>query len=201
MKQSVEVVSVSIAALITALIVATAGAFAPKIAVLLVGTKFAGLSGAALTSACLAYLGGGAIAVGGYGMAGGTIAIVGGGAALGLGLGATTGSAVGAVALHGKKNTILQSAKLLVSVREIFLNDEHDVQYSNAVYEQFVDHIAEIEKGLVDLRLEADVAKKDEKKKLKNEIKNVDESVHAMKIARKSMIKYISSFESGLALN
>ena len=45
------------------------------IAVALVGSNFAGLSGASLTSACLAYLGGGAIAIEGAGMAGGTIAI------------------------------------------------------------------------------------------------------------------------------
>lgn len=60
--------------------IATAGAFAPAIAVALVGSNFSGLSGAALTGACLAYLRGGAIAFGGAGMAGGTIAIVGGGA-------------------------------------------------------------------------------------------------------------------------
>lgn len=44
----------------------------------LFSSSFSGLSGAALTSACLAYLGGGAIADGGLGMAGGTMAIVGG---------------------------------------------------------------------------------------------------------------------------
>ena len=82
------ITSIVIAAGITIAAVATAGAFAPAIAVALVGSNFAGLSGAALTSACLAYLGGGAIAIGGAGMAGGTIAIVGGGAALGLGVGA-----------------------------------------------------------------------------------------------------------------
>lgn len=48
---------------------------------------------------------------------------------------------------------ILQSAKLMVSVREIFLNDEHDIEYSNTVYEQYVQNIADIEKGLVELRL------------------------------------------------
>lgn len=190
-------VSLSVMAVIAVIVIATAGAFAPSIAVALVGTKFAGLSGAALTSACLAYLGGGAIAIGGAGMAGGTIAIVGGGAALGMGLGATAGGAVAAVSLSGKKNTILQSAKLLVSVREIFLNDEHDVVYSQSVQEQFVKHIADIEKGLVELRLQADVADKEEKKKLKAKIKNAEEAVHAMKIARKSMVKFISAFEIG----
>ena len=190
--------SIAIAAGITIATVATAGAFAPAIAVALVGSNFAGLSGAALTSACLAYLGGGAIAIGGAGMAGGTIAIVGGGAALGLGVGAGVGGAVGAVSLSGKKGTILQSAKLMVSVREIFLNDDHDVAYSNSILEKYVQNIAEIEKGLVELRLKADVADKAEKKKLKAQIKSAEDSVEAMRIARKSMAKFVSSYEIGL---
>ena len=53
----------------------------------------------------------------------------------------------------------MQSAKLLTSVREIFLNDEHDVEFSNSVYEQYLQNITEIEKGLVELRLKKDVAK------------------------------------------
>ena len=191
--------SLTITAAITVATIATAGAFAPSIAVALVGSNFAGLSGAALTSACLAYLGGGAIAVGGMGMAGGTIAIVGGGAILGLGVGAGVGGAVGAAGVLGKKNTILQSAKLIVSVREIFLNDEHDLAYSNTVYEQYVDNIMEIEKGLVELRLQQDVAKGKDKKLLKAKIKEAEDSVEAMKIARKSMLKFHSSFEAGLA--
>ena len=110
------ITSLSITAVIAIITIATAGALSGPIAVALVGSNFAGLSGAALTSACLAYLGGGAIAVGGAGMLGGTIAIVGGGAALGIGVGAGIGGAVGAVGLVGKKNTIMQSAKLLTSV-------------------------------------------------------------------------------------
>lgn len=135
------------------------------------GSDFAGLSGAVLTSACLAHLGGGAIAFGGLGMAGGTIAIVGGGAILGLGVGAGVGGAVGAAGVLEKKNTILQSAKLMVSVREIFLNDEHDLAYSNTVYEQYVQNIMEIEKGLVELRVQLDVASGKDKKLLKSKIK------------------------------
>lgn len=104
----------------------------------MVGSNFAGLSGASLTAASLAYLGGGAVAVGGAGMAGGTIAVVGGGAFLGIGLGSGVGTVVGTAGLLGKRHTIVQSAKLLVSVREIFLNDEHDTVYSNSVYEQYV---------------------------------------------------------------
>lgn len=192
------ITSLSITAVIAIVIVATAGGFAGPIAVALVGSNFAGLSGAALTSACLAYLGGGAIAAGGAGMLGGTIAIVGGGAALGIGVGAGVGGAVASAGLLGKKNTIMQSAKLLTSVREIFLNDEHDVEFSNSVYEQYLQNITEIEKGLVDLRLKKDVAKGKEKKAIAETIKKTEESVEAMKVARKSMLKYNSSFAEGL---
>jgi hypothetical protein len=132
-------------------------------------------------------------------MAGGTMAIVGGGAVLGIGAGLGVGSAVGTAKLIGKQNTILQSAKLLVSVREIFLNDEHDTDYSNSVYEQYVQSIMDIEKGLVELRLQADAASGKEKKELKRQIKNAEDSVEAMKIARKSLLKFKSSFEEGLA--
>lgn len=190
--------TLSVTAIIAIITIATAGVLGPVIAVALVGSNFAGLSGAALTAACLAYLGGGAIAVGGLGMAGGMITIVGGATVLGLGVGAGVGGTMGAVSLIGKQNTILQSAKLLVSVREIFLNDEHDTAYSNTVYEQYLQNIMDIEKGIVELRLQADVAKDEDKKKLKNEIKNAEESVEAMKLARMNLNKFISSFEVGL---
>ena len=192
------ITSLSITAVIAIVTVATAGAFAGPIAVTLVGSNFAGLSGAALTSACLAYLGGGAIAAGGAGMLGGTIAIVGGGAALGIGVGAGVGGAVASAGLLGKKNTIMQSAKLLTSMREIFLNDEHDVEFSNSVYEQYLQNITEIEKGLVELRLKKDVATGKEKKAIAETIKKAEEAVKAMKVARKSMLKYNSSFAEGL---
>ena len=195
MKNAIKSIFITAGVVIAA--IATAGAFAPAIAVALVGSNFAGLSGAALTSACLAYLGGGAIAAGGLGMAGGTMAIVGGGAVLGLGVGAGVGGAVGAAGILGKKDMILQSAKLMVSVREIFLNDEHDIEYSNTVYEQYVQNIADIEKGLVELRLKANVVDKEEKKQITTQIKNTEKAVKAMKIAMKSMNKFNSSFAQG----
>ena len=133
-------------------------------------------------------------------MAGGTIAIVGGGAILGVGVGAGVGGAAGAISLMGKKNTILQSAKLMVSVREVFLNDEKDIGYSNTVYEKYVQNIADIEKGLIELRLKADVADSKEKKRLKAEIKSAEDSVKAMKIAMKSMNKFISSYAVGMGV-
>lgn len=195
------ITSIAITAGITIVTVITAGSLAPAIAVTLVGSNFAGLSGAALTSACLAYVGGGAIAAGGLGMSGGIATIVGGGAILGLGVGTGVGSAVGAVSLMGKKNTILQSAKLMVSVREIFLNDERDIEYSNTVYEKYVQNIADIEKGLIELQLKANVADNKQKKKLKAEIKSAEDTVKAMKIAMKSMNKFISSYETGVGIS
>lgn len=191
------IMSISITAGIAIVAIATAGTFAGSIAVALVGSNFAGLSGAALTSACLAYLGGGAIAFGGLGMAGGTMVIVGGGAVLGLGVGAGVGGAVGAVGVLGKKDTILQSAKLMVSVREIFLNDEHDIEYSNTIYEQYVKNIADIEKELVELKLKESVVDKEEKASLKRRIKDTEKSVQAMKLAMKNMKKFNSSFALG----
>ena len=197
----IAITSIAITAGITIVTVITAGSFAPAIAVSLVGSNFAGLSGAALTNACLAYVGGRAIAAGGLGMSGGIATIVGGGAILGLGVGAGVGSTVGAVSLMGKKNTILQSAKLMVSVREIFLNDERDIEYSNTVYEKYVQNIADIEKGLIELQLKANVADNKQKKKLKAEIKSAEDTVKAMKIAMKSMNKFISSYETGVGIS
>ena len=197
----IAITSIAITVGITIVTVITAGSFAPAIAVTLVGSNFTGLSGAALTNACLAYVGGGAIAAGGLGMSGGIATIVGGGAILGLGVGAGVGSAVGAVSLMGKKNAILQSAKLMVSVREIFLNDERDIEYSNTVYEKYVQNIVDIEKGLIELQLKADVADNKQKKKLKAEIKSAEDTVKAMKIAMKSMNKFISSYEAGIGIS
>ena len=64
--------------------------------------------------------------------------------------------------------------------------------------DKYIENIAEIEKGLVELNLKADVATGKEKKELKAKIKQAEESVAAMKIARKSMVKFISAFEVGM---
>ena len=153
---------------------------------------------------------GGAVGGGvGNKVGGGVGAAVGGGAGAAVGSKSQGGSnrnatysgvggAVGSAGLLGKKNTIMQSAKLLTSVREIFLNDEHDVEFSNSVYEQYLQNITEVEKGLVELRLKKDVAKGKEKKTIAESIKKAEESVEAMKVARKNMLKYNSSFAEGL---
>ena len=87
-------------------------AFAPSIAVLIAGEAVVGLHGAALTSASLAFVGGGSLAAGGLGMAGGTAIITGGGALLGL---ASSGSLSAAALLMSTSSEywVRQSAKLL----------------------------------------------------------------------------------------
>lgn len=84
-------------------------------------------------------------------------------------------------------------------MREIFLNDEHDLAYSNSIYEQYVRNIATLEKDLVELRLKADTASGEEKKRLKAEIREAEGAAEAMKIVRKRMAKFASSFEVGLS--
>lgn len=186
----------------TLIAVLAAGMFAPAIAVAIFGSDFVGLSGAALTSACLAYAGGGAIAIGGAGMAGGTIAIVGGGALIGLGAGAGIGGAITAYDGFKKDFAILQSAKLMVSVKEIFLNDEHDVDYADKICKKYLKNISQIEKELVDLKLKSELTsdKTDEEvKQIKESIKNKEDTVKVMKIAIKDLDKFVSSFQLGLS--
>lgn len=48
------------------------------------------------------------------------------------------------------------------------------------------------------MKLRENVASKEDKKKLKIEIKNMEDSVHAMKIAMKSMNRFKSAFEVGM---
>ena len=70
--------------------------------------------------------------------------------------------------------------------------------YSSSICEKYVDNIAKIEKDLVDLRLKADGMSGKEKKQLKEEIKHCEESVEAMKVARKNLARFISSFGEGM---
>ena len=80
------------------------------------------------------------------------------------------------------------------------MNDEKDLEYSKSVYEKYVQNITEIEKGLIELRLKANVADSKEKKELKTKIKSAEESVHTMKIAMKTMNKFISAYEVGMGI-
>lgn len=96
----------------TALTGGLALTFAPGIAAMIAGEAVVGLHGAALTSASLAFVGGGSIAAGGLGMAGGTAIITGGGALIGL---ASSGGVSAAAMLMNTNSDywVRQSAKLL----------------------------------------------------------------------------------------
>lgn len=173
-----------------------ASMFAPAIAVLLVGSNFIGLSGAALTSASLAYLGGGAIAAGGLGMAGGTITIIGGGAALGIGVGNGINGVLGPDEQIIKQNLILQSAKLLVSLKEIFLYEENDLKYANNVLNQYMLRMKELERSIHDLKLEIKYNNEVNKKEYNLKIVNYEESLEVMRKTSKQIIHLIKIKES-----
>lgn len=190
-------ITVSVTSLVALATVATAGIAAPSIAVALVGSNFTGLGGAALTSACLAYIGGGAVAAGGAGMAGGITAIVGGGAVLGLGAGGVAGAAAGTLSTLSERNAILQSAKLLTAVQEIFLNDEHEVEYSQSVLARYVDLVSEEQSSIKRREFETKTLTGKEKKEAERQIKETKRAIDAMERAWGYLNKFTSSFEVG----
>lgn len=106
----------------------TAGLLAPPIGALL-GSAM-GLSGAAATSAGLAFLGGGAVAAGGLGMTGGAAVLVGGGALLG---GALV-KAMGPNFFMHNRAVLIQLAKIDTLFYEIFdILPERDQHINEAV--------------------------------------------------------------------
>lgn len=120
-KKAKTAISTTAAVAITAATGGLALAFAPEIAIALVGGSFAGLSGAALTSASLAAVGFGSIAAGGLGMAGGTAIIAGGGTLLGVvGSGAMTLSAK--AFLSSKGAVLIECAKLITFCRGVMMD-------------------------------------------------------------------------------
>lgn len=184
---SLDPKTLSITALMTAISIMTAGVATGPIAIALVGSNFAGLSGAALTSACLAYLGGGAISVGGAGMVGGTIAIIGGGGLLGFGLGASLANSLYSYELHSNQ-TVLEAARFLTTIKEIYIYDEKDLEFTNMICKFYTDNIISIEKDLVDLRINLDTDDSDQKQINKIKIKNSEKNLAIMKTARKILI-------------
>lgn len=118
-----------------------------------------GLSGAAATSAGLAFLGGGAIAAGGAGMAGGTLAIIGGGAILG-GVGGLTASR------HfflQHKVVLTQLAKLEASLCALYESHSEFPALLNTVTEQQLSVLRDLNKEIETPNLETDEKKRLEK--------------------------------------
>jgi len=125
-------------------------ALAPKIAILLAGEAVVGLHGAALTSASLAFVGGGSLAAGGLGMAGGTAIITGGGALLGV---AGSGSASMAVLLSQTNNEywVRQAAKLLMFSKCVLKARLNDSEAINGLLDGIKQTIRDVEYNIKDL--------------------------------------------------
>lgn len=155
-----------------AVTVATGGlawAFAPQIAVMLAGSSFVGLYGAALTNASLALIGGGSLAVGGMGIAGGTAIITGGGALLGIiGSGAAT---VSSMTLLSSKNYVLNECAKLITFCNVVLVDKNGDKAAVATIKRSLDKgIDEMNHELV-LQQEAESEENADKKRRKEQKK------------------------------
>lgn len=132
-------------------VVATSGLafyFAPAIAPTLaaaLGLEAAALHGAALTSASLAFLGGGAIAAGGAGMAGGTMLIAGGGAIIGA-VGGSGVSAATSMALATNGSYVLdECAKLVAFCDEVLIGRFGDLASVAEIHAVLNQRIVELE--------------------------------------------------------
>ena len=145
--------SIIAAGVTTVTAVATGGlalAFAPGIATLIAGEAVIGLHGAALTSASLAFVGGGSLAAGGLGMAGGTAIITGGGALLGM---AGSGSASMAAILSQTSGDlwIRQSTKLLVYSKCILKECLINLEAVEALIREVTRTIKQVENNVKEL--------------------------------------------------
>ena len=175
---------------VSATVAAVAGALAGPIAVAVFGPNFVGLHGIALTSACLAMAGGGAIAIGGAGMAGGVVAIVGGGALLGAAAGGAAVSLARVVTKSNPAFALSQAAKIEVVLREVLLNIQQDTQKAQMVMDQLKGQIHSLQTELEDLKLD----QTDEKK----QIANLKKSIDYLKRAYGDMSVFKSSYETGI---
>ena len=182
------ITSLSILA-VTAIAAAIAAIYAGPIAVAIFGKGFE-LSGAALTSACLAMAGGGAIAMGGLGVAGGIAAIAGGGALLGAAGGGAAAAAVLAFAKKSPEFTLSQTVKLEVVLREVMLNAQQDTESAQAVISRLQSQIKNLQNELDRLTKEQD--------KDKEAIQNLKKSIDILTKAVKDMVVFKSSFEIGI---
>ena len=122
--------------------------FAPAIAPALAtafGAEVATLHGAALTSARLAFCGGGAIAAGGAGMAGGTMLIAGGGAVLGA-IGGSGVSAATSMALATNGSYVLdECSKLIAFCEEVLIGQYRDISSVAKIHAVLNQRIVEFE--------------------------------------------------------
>lgn len=159
-------------------------AFAPGIAVMLAGDAVVGLHGAALTSASLAYVGGGSLAAGGLGMAGGTAIITGGGAVLGM---AGSGSASMATILLQTNSDywIRQCAKLLTFSKTVLIDRFSDSDHVERLVKEITQTISQVEINTKELEEEKCSLDKDAIKASKEVLKYLNRcKVELIKISK-----------------
>ncbi|MBQ3432439.1 MAG: hypothetical protein IJG23_06625 [Clostridia bacterium] len=171
LKKQKEKMAISIAASVVITIVSGGLAlnFAPAIAIAIAGESFAGLSGAALTSASLAAIGGGSLAAGGLGMAGGTAIITGGGALL-----AATGSSVATISssllMTSKRFALKECSTLLTFCKYILVDRYHDYAAIDRIIDSLDKKLEALQNSLKQVEEESSIPEK-EKKKLMKETK------------------------------
>lgn len=173
---------------VTAVAGAIAAVFAGPIAVAIFGANFE-LTGAALTAACLAMAGGGAIAAGGFGIAGGIVAIAGGGALLGAAGSGAAAAVVFALAKGSADATLSQAAKLEVVLREVLLNSQHDTESAQAV-------ISRLQQQIKNLKEELERLSKEQEKN-KEAIQNLKLSIDILNKTVEDMVLFKSSYDIG----
>lgn len=127
--------------------------FAPGIATLIAGEAVVGLHGAALTSASLAFVGGGPLAAGGLGMAGGTAIITGGGALLGV---AGSGSASMAAILSQTSSDywIRQTTKLITFCKCVLKDRINDTASIRGLISEIDHTIEKVEMNINEIEAE-----------------------------------------------
>ncbi|ODH01495.1 hypothetical protein A4S05_28710 [Nostoc sp. KVJ20] len=189
LKEKQSPINIMLGGLLGAVLLAVAAAFAmPFVVAVLAPILAPGLSGAAAVSAVLAALGGGAIAVGGFGMAGGVVVIVGGGAILG----ASAGTGIGALFAQSPELVIPESAKFLVVFSEIILSQksisrQEIVSTARKLIQQIRDTIRSYEDRVFELNINTD--------QNKQEINNLNKVIRylnkALEIAQKLLEKFL----------
>lgn len=161
--------------------------FAPAVAPLLAvmfGFDGAALSGAALTSASLAFLGGGSLAAGGAGMVGGSMVISGGGALLGA-TGGSSATAAVAMTLATDGNYVRsECAKLIAFCGEVLSNRYGNAEEVSAINDMLSMRIFELE-------MKTDALKRSNKEGEASE-KGEQDGDNTEKLGKKEMIKILN---------
>ena len=167
----------------------TGGAAAPVVGGMI--GSLMGFSGAAATSAGLAFLGGGAMTTGGLGMAGGTTFIIGGAGILGGYLGTSlAGGAAGSRTMYAHSNAILiQASKLNAVIKsEIF-----ELDRSRKLAFEIIDaYTSEIEKLKTTIdELESIDPESGDIELIAQEIKTLEKSMKIFLGAKESLLKWL----------